>query len=151
MTGADLDAAGRRTASLDMISFGTVFLELVFGHVPELPRPGEEVYTEEFAVSCGGAVSSASAAAPDRRRVRMASSSNTRRNNPRPGGGVPSAGHRVENLSIGLLTHPPKYGLSSCPALQGASPETCRGRSSGETEGRRCGLVVSSGRTERSG
>jgi len=46
-----------------MISFGTVFLELVFGHVPELPRPGEEVYTEEFAVSCGGAVSSASAAA----------------------------------------------------------------------------------------
>ena len=56
MTGADLDAAGRRTASLDMISFGTVFLELVFGHVPELPRPGEEVYTEEFAVSCGGAI-----------------------------------------------------------------------------------------------
>ncbi len=48
---------------MDMISFGTVFLELVFGHVPELPRPGEEVYTEEFAVSCGGAVSSASAAA----------------------------------------------------------------------------------------
>jgi sugar/nucleoside kinase (ribokinase family) len=46
-----------------MISFGTVFLELVFGHVPELPRPGEEVFTEEFAVSCGGAVSSASAAA----------------------------------------------------------------------------------------
>ncbi len=46
-----------------MISFGRVFLELVFGHVPELPRPGEEVFTEEFAVSCGGAVSSASAAA----------------------------------------------------------------------------------------
>jgi sugar/nucleoside kinase (ribokinase family) len=48
---------------LDMISFGSVFLELVFGHVPKLPRPGEEVFTEEFAVSCGGAVSSASAAA----------------------------------------------------------------------------------------
>jgi sugar/nucleoside kinase (ribokinase family) len=48
---------------LDMISFGSVFLELVFGHVPGLPRPGEEVFTEEFAVSCGGAVSSASAAA----------------------------------------------------------------------------------------
>jgi sugar/nucleoside kinase (ribokinase family) len=48
---------------VDMISFGTVFLELVFGHVPELPRPGEEVFTDEFAVSCGGAVSSASAAA----------------------------------------------------------------------------------------
>lgn len=46
-----------------MISFGSVFLELVFGHVPGLPRPGEEVFTEEFAVSCGGAVSSASAAA----------------------------------------------------------------------------------------
>jgi sugar/nucleoside kinase (ribokinase family) len=48
---------------LDMISFGSVFLELVFGHVPGLPKPGEEVFTEEFAVSCGGAVSSASAAA----------------------------------------------------------------------------------------
>jgi sugar/nucleoside kinase (ribokinase family) len=46
-----------------MISFGSVFLELVFGQVPKLPRPGEEVFTEEFAVSCGGAVSSASAAA----------------------------------------------------------------------------------------
>ena len=46
-----------------MISFGSVFLELVFGHVPELPRPGEEVFTEEFAISCGGAVNSASAAA----------------------------------------------------------------------------------------
>jgi sugar/nucleoside kinase (ribokinase family) len=48
---------------LDMISFGSVFLELVFGHVPELPLPGEEVFTEEFAFSCGGAVNSASAAA----------------------------------------------------------------------------------------
>jgi sugar/nucleoside kinase (ribokinase family) len=48
---------------LDMISFGSVFLELVFGQVTKLPRPGEEVFTEEFAVSCGGAVSSASAAA----------------------------------------------------------------------------------------
>jgi sugar/nucleoside kinase (ribokinase family) len=48
---------------LDMISFGSVFLELVFGHVSELPRPGEEIFTEEFAFSCGGAVNSASAAA----------------------------------------------------------------------------------------
>ncbi len=48
---------------MDMISFGSVFLELVFGHVPELPRPGEEVFTEEFAFSCGGAVNSATAAA----------------------------------------------------------------------------------------
>ena len=48
---------------MDMISFGTVFLELVFGHLPEPPRPGEEVFTDDFAVSCGGAVTSASAAA----------------------------------------------------------------------------------------
>jgi sugar/nucleoside kinase (ribokinase family) len=48
---------------LDMISFGSIFLELVFGHVPEMPGPGEEVFTEEFAFSCGGAVNSASAAA----------------------------------------------------------------------------------------
>jgi sugar/nucleoside kinase (ribokinase family) len=48
---------------LDMISFGSVFLELVFGHVPTLPGPGEEVFTEEFALSCGGAVTCASAAA----------------------------------------------------------------------------------------
>jgi sugar/nucleoside kinase (ribokinase family) len=48
---------------LDMISFGSVFLELVFGHLAELPGPGEEVFTDEFGVSCGGAVTSASAAA----------------------------------------------------------------------------------------
>jgi 6-phospho-beta-glucosidase len=46
-----------------MISFGSVFLELVFGQVPKLPRPGEEIFTDEFAISCGGAVTSASAAA----------------------------------------------------------------------------------------
>jgi len=46
-----------------MISFGSVFLELVFGHVHELPLPGEEVLTDDFALSCGGAVTSASAAA----------------------------------------------------------------------------------------
>jgi sugar/nucleoside kinase (ribokinase family) len=48
---------------VDMISFGSVFLELVFGHVRELPGPGEEVFTNEFALSCGGAVTSATAAA----------------------------------------------------------------------------------------
>jgi sugar/nucleoside kinase (ribokinase family) len=48
---------------VDMISFGRVFLELVFGHVQQLPRPGEEIFTDEFAISCGGAVTSASAAA----------------------------------------------------------------------------------------
>jgi sugar/nucleoside kinase (ribokinase family) len=48
---------------LDMISFGSVFLELVFGQVPRLPGPGAEIFTDDFAVSCGGAVTSASAAA----------------------------------------------------------------------------------------
>ena len=48
---------------MDMISFGSVFLELVFGHVPALPLRGEEIYSDEFAISCGGAVTSATAAA----------------------------------------------------------------------------------------
>jgi sugar/nucleoside kinase (ribokinase family) len=47
---------------MDLIVFGTVFLELVFGHVPALPGPGEEIYSDEFAMSCGGAVIVASAA-----------------------------------------------------------------------------------------
>ncbi|MHB1875487.1 MAG: carbohydrate kinase family protein [Streptosporangiaceae bacterium] len=46
-----------------MISFGTVFLELVFGQLKRLPRPGQEVFSDEFAISCGGAVTSATAAA----------------------------------------------------------------------------------------
>jgi sugar/nucleoside kinase (ribokinase family) len=46
-----------------MISFGSVFLELVFGHVRTLPGPGEEIFTDEFAMSVGGAVTSAAAAA----------------------------------------------------------------------------------------
>jgi sugar/nucleoside kinase (ribokinase family) len=48
---------------MDMISFGSVFLELVFGHVPAMPRPGQEIFAEEFAISVGGAVTSATAAA----------------------------------------------------------------------------------------
>jgi sugar/nucleoside kinase (ribokinase family) len=48
---------------MDLIAFGTVFLEIVFGQVPALPGPGEEIYADEFAVSCGGgAVTVASAA-----------------------------------------------------------------------------------------
>jgi len=47
---------------MDLIVFGSVFLELVFGHVPALPGPGEEIYSDEFAMSCGGAVIVASAA-----------------------------------------------------------------------------------------
>lgn len=46
-----------------MISFGTVFLEMVFGQLDRLPGPGEEIFTDEFAISCGGAVTSATAAA----------------------------------------------------------------------------------------
>lgn len=48
--------------TLDLVVFGTVFLEIVFGDVPSLPGPGEEIYSDEFAVSCGGAVIVASAA-----------------------------------------------------------------------------------------
>ncbi len=48
---------------MDMISFGLVYLELVFGQLDRLPGPGEEVFTDEFAISCGGAITSAVAAA----------------------------------------------------------------------------------------
>jgi hypothetical protein len=44
-----------------MISFGSAFLELVFGHVPGLPGPGAEIFTDDFAVSCGSAVTRAGA------------------------------------------------------------------------------------------
>jgi sugar/nucleoside kinase (ribokinase family) len=47
---------------MDVISFGSVFLELVFGHISRLPAPGQEIFTDEFAISCGGAVSCATAA-----------------------------------------------------------------------------------------
>ena len=49
--------------SVEMISFGLIFLELVFGRLDRLPEPGEEVFSDEFAISCGGAVTSATAAA----------------------------------------------------------------------------------------
>jgi sugar/nucleoside kinase (ribokinase family) len=47
---------------MDLIAFGRVFLEMVFGQVPSLPGPGEEIFADEFAISCGGAVTVASAA-----------------------------------------------------------------------------------------
>jgi sugar/nucleoside kinase (ribokinase family) len=47
---------------MDVIAFGTMFLEIVFGDVPSLPAPGEEIFADEFAISCGGAVTAASAA-----------------------------------------------------------------------------------------
>jgi sugar/nucleoside kinase (ribokinase family) len=47
---------------MDVIAFGRVFLEIVFGQVASLPGPGEEIFADEFAISCGGAVTVASAA-----------------------------------------------------------------------------------------
>ena len=47
---------------MDLISFGLVYLELVFGRLDRLPEPGEEVFSDEFALSCGGAVTSATVA-----------------------------------------------------------------------------------------
>jgi sugar/nucleoside kinase (ribokinase family) len=48
---------------LDVLAFGSVFLEVVFGHITRLPGPGEEVFSDQFALSCGGAISVATAAA----------------------------------------------------------------------------------------
>jgi sugar/nucleoside kinase (ribokinase family) len=47
---------------MDLIVFGRVYLEIVFGQVASLPGPGEEIFADEFAISCGGAVTAASAA-----------------------------------------------------------------------------------------
>lgn len=48
---------------MDLVTFGSVFLEVVFGHFERLPRPGEEIYVETFAFSCGGGAIGASVAA----------------------------------------------------------------------------------------
>jgi sugar/nucleoside kinase (ribokinase family) len=48
---------------VDLIAFGIIFLEAVFGDVPALPGPGEEIFTGQFSFSCGGgAVTVATAA-----------------------------------------------------------------------------------------
>lgn len=44
-----------------VLVFGRSYLELVFGDLDRLPEPGEEVYTELFGLSCGGAATVASA------------------------------------------------------------------------------------------
>lgn len=49
-------APGQGPPAVDLIAFGSVFLEVVFGHIPALPGPGEEIFAEEFGISCGGAV-----------------------------------------------------------------------------------------------
>jgi sugar/nucleoside kinase (ribokinase family) len=48
---------------VDLIAFGVVFLEVVFGDVPALPGPGEEIFVDQFAFSCGGAAVTAATAA----------------------------------------------------------------------------------------
>jgi sugar/nucleoside kinase (ribokinase family) len=48
---------------VDLIAFGTVFLEVVFGDVPALPGPGEEIFVDQFAFSCGGGAVTAATAA----------------------------------------------------------------------------------------
>jgi sugar/nucleoside kinase (ribokinase family) len=48
---------------VDVLAFGSVFLEIVFGHISRLPGAGEEVFSDQFALSCGGAISVATAAA----------------------------------------------------------------------------------------
>ena len=48
---------------MDLIVFGTVYLEVVFGDLPALPGPGQEIYTDEFAFSVGGAAVTAATAA----------------------------------------------------------------------------------------
>jgi sugar/nucleoside kinase (ribokinase family) len=50
---------------VDVIAFGSVFLEIVFGQVAALPEPGEEIFADEFGISCGGAVTVTTAAARD--------------------------------------------------------------------------------------
>ena len=41
---------------MDLISFGPVFLEVVFGRFDQLPLPGEEIFIDPFAFSLGGAI-----------------------------------------------------------------------------------------------
>jgi len=51
-----LTPPARRGPGTEVISFGSIFLEIVFGHLDKLPRPGEEIYVDPFAFSCGGAI-----------------------------------------------------------------------------------------------
>jgi sugar/nucleoside kinase (ribokinase family) len=47
---------------MDLIVFGSLFLEIVFGDFDRLPGPGEEIFTDTFAYSCGGVLTPAVAA-----------------------------------------------------------------------------------------
>jgi sugar/nucleoside kinase (ribokinase family) len=57
-----VSARGGLLRQPEFVSFGSVFLEIAFGHADQLPKPGEEVWIDSFAFSCGGAVTSAVAA-----------------------------------------------------------------------------------------
>jgi len=59
--GAETQASGDPV--MDLIVFGTVYLEVVFGDLPALPRPGQEIYTDDFAFSVGGAAVTVATAA----------------------------------------------------------------------------------------
>jgi sugar/nucleoside kinase (ribokinase family) len=52
----------QKERGVDLIVFGSLFLEIVFGDFEQLPGPGEEIFTDAFAFSCGGALTPAVAA-----------------------------------------------------------------------------------------
>ena len=56
---------------MEVISFGSVFLEIVFGQMDRLPTPGEELYVDPFAFSCGGAVTHRGGSQACRRHCRL--------------------------------------------------------------------------------
>jgi sugar/nucleoside kinase (ribokinase family) len=72
MTTPPVGSPGRNGERFEVIVFGGFFLELVFGHVPRWPGPGEEIFTDEFALSCGGAITVADAAARAGARIGIA-------------------------------------------------------------------------------
>jgi sugar/nucleoside kinase (ribokinase family) len=47
---------------MDLMVLGSLYLEVVFGDIGKLPGPGEEIFTDAFAFSCGGALTPAVAA-----------------------------------------------------------------------------------------
>jgi sugar/nucleoside kinase (ribokinase family) len=55
--------AGTPAGGAEVISFGSIFLEIVFGHLDRLPQPGEEIFVDPFGFSCGGAITIAVEAA----------------------------------------------------------------------------------------
>lgn len=45
-----------RAGRAEVVAFGSIFLEIVFGHFDKLPLPGEELFVDSFGISCGGAI-----------------------------------------------------------------------------------------------